>query len=333
MGWGQIAGSIASNIAEPIAGLVGIDMDRSAQNKRQDKDLRQQMEQFNRQLEFSAEQANLDRNMQRVFAQNSLSWQAEDMRRAGLHPSLMFPGGGSTAIPAGQSVGSPSYHHSSGTGSYADVFSKMGANLGNTIRRLMNPEQKALDKLTKQGMQLDNEYKWLRNLGAAKDIWEPKEPSQPGDPSIVNADRFGVPNKAASNKVGYQYEVNRYPVASSIGKKAGMSAMFEFSITPQGWAIPHLTAEKAEALESDWLGLAQYIVNRVNLWSEGAGRPWIEMLPGRFGAKAKMIRENARNAVKPDTKAPAGYYWKYHWKAGLWKLHKDSNLHRQDNRH
>lgn len=114
--------------------------------------------QENRQAHSERMAASRNADLQREFAQNGVRWKVEDAKRAGISPALALGAStiGATPVHIGEERG--------------PVFGDAGQNLGRAIAATSTGEEKLLQKLRVQSLQLDLEGKSLDNQIRASEL-------------------------------------------------------------------------------------------------------------------------------------------------------------------
>lgn len=97
---------------------------------------------------YRTDQWNNEYNAQKEFAQNGIRWRVADAKAAGIHPLAAL--GAQTASYSPQSISSSNY---------GDTFASMGQDLGRAIGAKQTDEEREIGRLTREGLELDNEFK------------------------------------------------------------------------------------------------------------------------------------------------------------------------------
>lgn len=256
------------DIAGGALGLIGVDMQRSSANKRQDKSNR-----------FTAAQAEIDRAEQERFAKHSLTWQIDQVRKAGISP-LAVLGNNPSYAPVGVQ-GDSGQFQSSGQSS----FQKMGQGIGDLLSGQLSKTQKELAKigLLKEKEQLKRLK--LENLGMQynyeKLINKPSVPS-PSESSFL-----------AGQDVNIEQAKRVAESKTSPGTEPGQSMRYQWVKSPGGRWYAVTTKELAEVLESDTSAWTKFMVEELARFTKGLiyGKPDMRP-PNQMLGKNKQWKYN-----------------------------------------
>lgn len=255
MGWlSDIGGGFLGGAVGGLAGLIGYDMQRSAQNKRQDKANR-----------FTANQAEIDRNLQEKFARQSLGWQIDQVREAGLSPLAVL--GNNPSYSPLFATGSTGGR---GTGGAVSSLQKMGQSVGDIIQGKLSRTEKRLLEINL--LEAEEKLKQSKITTGTMQHEYNKLILSPNAPRI-NEVHLQDPSHPAVSHGGSRLiiEPKRQPVHSKTtpGTSPGAEPYYDWVMSPQGqyFAVPN--KELAERIESDTSLWTQHMVKRLAEFTRG----------------------------------------------------------------
>lgn len=235
----------------------------------------------------SAKQAQMDRRMQKEFAQHGVGWKVEDARKSGIDP-IMAMGSHTLASPSGQ----PMQASQSQTPSSQNYLAGMGQNLGSAIDRFLTQDQR---KAEAEGQALDNRYKEIRNMMAFDELVNKQSQSPVAAPSAgTRADSFPIAGQTDSAVKVMPAEVT---IGKSRGKTAGTHHFGTDYVDDDGylWEVP--SEKLSESMESDWASQIKNTIIQAGKYVKG----WF--VPKKY----------------PATQPRKGYVWLYDRLRGQWQ--------------
>lgn len=292
MGFWSQAGSAIAGAADSIIGgaarLVGIDMMRSAENKQIDKSNR-----------FTAAQADIDRALQREFAQNSLGWQIAQLRKEGISP-LVALGNNPTYSNQFAAGAQPSGSSSQGL---PDALGRMGQAIGNILK----PQTRDQKRLAEIGIETENEK--LRKIGLENQILGEELrvlKSRTPDVGPSNLTSQIVPGQNDLVDVNKAQQVAK----SGAGFQAGSHAEYKVKEQPDGSFL---------ASPADQQGIDEapfFVLQRLYKRGVDYAQGMLVMVPWE---KARQKGFQAARRYKPNFPPKPGHVWAYHPTFGDWK--------------
>jgi len=179
----------------------------------------------------SAEEARLNRDLQKEFAQNGVRWRVEDAKKAGIHPLAALGASGASYSPVSSTF-------QSAPDPIASTMSSLGQNLSRSMMTTRTGPEKQMQQLQLENQQLQNDY--LRSQIAMNNSAQ-LGPSMPSNgtvtkPAELTASAKGHPSQEAGkvNSLAWsQTETGLVPVPSKDTKERIEDNM----IQEVGWAL------------------------------------------------------------------------------------------------
>lgn len=159
-------------------------------------------------------------DMQKEFAQNSLRWKVQDAIAAGIHPLAAMGAQGYSASPSAIATGPDN--------SMSNMVRGMGQNISRAVQATQTQSERVATRLAEERMMLENEGQALQNQILRKQL----------NPALPSSNVVETPlTRVAAEKERNWQEVGSYPSVAYMQSPTGL--------------VPVMPPNLAEALESD----------------------------------------------------------------------------------
>lgn len=239
-----------------------------------------------------------NRRSQEVFMKNQLRWRMLDAKRAGIHPlAAIGAGTGSGFQPTSFIPDSP------GARDKGAWLREIGQEISRAISSMETPQEKRMQQLELELKQAEIDRLTAGTQQIMKDLYDKLD--APGLPDPNDGwNWFGIPGQ---DHPATRIVANEIPAAEKPGLEAGNPALTKNYSMASGAALPTLTQQASEPLESDLFAKGRYFFHEAMRYVK-AWKPGYE-----------QIRELMK--YRP-ARAPKNHEWRYDRLKGMFYLYE-----------